>query len=685
MPSTPTSRLRLEKMALGENLATWGAPKLNDIFDRLDEAVAGVQAITISGTTTTLSSANYSTDQARKPCLVLSGALTANSVVVVPNSEKLYLAINNTTGAFTLTIKTAAGTGYALRGGPQWVYCDGTNVSGATPRLDQTPLPTAPPDLNAQRISNVGTPTVSSDAATKAYVDAAVSTTPTQNLASNSGTALAPTYSWATDSNTGMYNAGADSIGFAAGGVARATLGTAGLAVTGTLSASGAVTASAGLGVTGALTTTTLGVSGASTLAGLNAGATTVGTLSASGAATFSSTLGVTGTTTLGTLSAGAATVTGLGVTGAATVGSTLGVTGTTTLAGVNAGAASVTTLSTSGAATLASLGVTGAATVGGTLTSTGAITATAGLNAGGAILTALGTAGAPSRSFTGDTNTGLYSPGADIVAVSTGGTERLRVTAAGDVGIGSPTIVPAADVRYFTIKGASTGLAYASLRLQSGVSTSEALVQCSGTSADLLLQSDGGTSVAAGTNVLLTTAGTEKARMTATGEFLIGQASTTVPGFGNTTVGQSIRTDGRWFSSVASGGFSNMNMNGVGAVLVFSSSSTTVGSIGISGVATSYNTSSDYRLKEDIEPLTLALDRLALLQPKRFRFKSAPELGPFDGFLAHEVSPAVPEAVTGEKDGELMQAIDPSKLVPLLVAAVKELARRVEMLEDTV
>ncbi len=111
------------------------------------------------------------------------------------------------------------------------------------------------------------------------------------------------------------------------------------------------------------------------------------------------------------------------------------------------------------------------------------------------------------------------------------------------------------------------------------------------------------------------------------------------------------------------------------------------VGWIGTSGSATSYNESSDYRLKENVSALTDAVDRLDNLNPVRFNFiADADET--FDGFLAHEVAEVVPQAVVGEKDavdddgGILAQGIDHSKLVPLLVAAVQELSARVADLE---
>ena len=111
------------------------------------------------------------------------------------------------------------------------------------------------------------------------------------------------------------------------------------------------------------------------------------------------------------------------------------------------------------------------------------------------------------------------------------------------------------------------------------------------------------------------------------------------------------------------------------------------VGAIVTSGTSTSYNTSSDYRLKENVVPLAGAADRLAQIPVHRFNFIADPDTT-VDGFLAHEVQAVVPEAVTGthnevDDDGNaVMQGIDQSKLVPLLTAALKEAITKIEILE---
>jgi hypothetical protein len=107
------------------------------------------------------------------------------------------------------------------------------------------------------------------------------------------------------------------------------------------------------------------------------------------------------------------------------------------------------------------------------------------------------------------------------------------------------------------------------------------------------------------------------------------------------------------------------------------------LGNITFDGATTSYNTTSDYRLKENVVDLDGAITRVKQLAPKRFNFIGVERN--VDGFLAHEAQAVVPEAVTGEKDGEEMQGIDQSKLVPLLTAALQEAIAKIETLETKV
>ena len=124
-------------------------------------------------------------------------------------------------------------------------------------------------------------------------------------------------------------------------------------------------------------------------------------------------------------------------------------------------------------------------------------------------------------------------------------------------------------------------------------------------------------------------------------------------------------------------------NASATGTCVRFESDGTAVGSIGITATATAYYTSSDYRLKENEVAISDGITRLKTLKPYRFNFKSDPSKT-VDGFFAHEVT-AVPEAVTGEKDGGDYQEMDYGKITPLLTAALQEAIAKIETLETEV
>ena len=150
----------------------------------------------------------------------------------------------------------------------------------------------------------------------------------------------------------------------------------------------------------------------------------------------------------------------------------------------------------------------------------------------------------------------------------------------------------------------------------------------------------------------------------------------------------------GASFSTSTSGGFPAMyvrnTVSGTAYAIIFhqGSPSAAVGSITMSGgSSTAYNTSSDYRLKENVNYTWDATTRLKQLKPARFNFIADADTT-VDGFLAHEVQTVVPEAITGTKDevdadgNAVMQGIDQSKLVPLLVKTIQELEARIAALE---
>jgi hypothetical protein len=138
MASTFTD-LGIEKMATGENAGTWG-DKTNTNLEIVEKAIAGYveQAVTSGGTTAltiTDGDSTESTSVARHAVIKLTGTITGNSIVTVPDSiEKVYIVTNGTSGAYTVQFKTASGTGITFgvsEKTTRLVYSDGTNLVDA--------------------------------------------------------------------------------------------------------------------------------------------------------------------------------------------------------------------------------------------------------------------------------------------------------------------------------------------------------------------------------------------------------------------------------------------------------------------------------------------------------------------------------------------------------------------------
>ena len=169
-------------------------------------------------------------------------------------------------------------------------------------------------------------------------------------------------------------------------------------------------------------------------------------------------------------------------------------------------------------------------------------------------------------------------------------------------------------------------------------------------------------------------------------------------PSGNNINGGTTIRVYGG-VSSNAYNDAHRFGRNTDGSIVIFQSAGGTEGSIAISGSTTNYNTSSDYRLKENIVNITDGITRLKQLKPRRFNFIKDPSITK-DGFIAHEVDSIVSEAVTGTKDETFSkddeenniksgdpkyQQMDASKLIPLLTAALQEAITEIETLKTKV
>ena len=367
----------------------------------------------------------------------------------------------------------------------------------------------------------------------------------------------------------------------------------------------------------------------------------------------------------------------------------------------------------------------------------------------------AAGTAAAPSLTTTGDTNTGVYFPAADTVAIATAGTERARFTSGGNLLVGTTvdsgyratfsggSSVGGTTVDAILLRNSGYGGSNIASTNQNGLVLSQI---------DFATEDVGVSNFDDGIIRFLTRrdavsggAITEAARLTSDGNWLVGDTTAsgrltvkrstdgTIGYFaGSTTqfridVASSIinlnaqngsgvmafQTNGTERARITSGGdllvgttsavdsakvsvtFQVGSANGISLqtsgtsynynLMSFLAGPTQVGYIFTNGTTTSYGITSDYRLKENIQPMTGALAKVAALKPCIYKWKSDGSNG--EGFIAHELAEVVPDAVTGEKDavnedGSIRaQGIDTSFLVATLTAAIKEQQTLIESL----
>jgi len=271
------------------------------------------------------------------------------------------------------------------------------------------------------------------------------------------------------------------------------------------------------------------------------------------------------------------------------------------------------------------------------------------------------------SPTITTPTISSLTSAAATNLTLQSAGTTALTIDTSQNVGIGTTSPKNNSGYTTLTLNNASSG------GVVEFTSNNTTVAQLYNTGTDFYTYSASGKNIvfdASGlASIKMNTNGTERMRIDSSGSVLVG---TTTSGNGKFVV---VQTSGSRISRLES-----VDAGTVEAVQFVKNSGGLgqIGSITTTTTATAYNTSSDYRLKENILPMIGALDKVLQLKPCTYTWKSDSSNG--QGFIAHELQAIIPDAVTGEKDavdeeGNIKpQGVDTSFLVATLTAAIQEM-----------
>jgi hypothetical protein len=294
---------------------------------------------------------------------------------------------------------------------------------------------------------------------------------------------------------------------------------------------------------------------------------------------------------------------------------------------------------------------------------------------------------------FVGQDSAGLsriFQNGANPITLWTNDSERMRIDSSGNVGIGTSSPSTGTLNRQLTINSGASSLAGVLLQNNAtgtAFNNGTYFAIINGTDASITNQQAG--YLQFGTNA------TERMRIDSSGDVLVG--TTNNPTTSKLNVAGKVMVANNNVSNSAGSEYFFINggdryivthgtsLSGAAVHFYFQNPNGDVGNIQTNGSSTAYNTSSDYRLKENIAPMTGALAKVSALKPVIYNWKVDNSVG--EGFIAHELAEVVPQCVSGEKDAinekgkPIYQSVDTSFLVATLTAAIQEQQALIENL----
>ena len=312
----------------------------------------------------------------------------------------------------------------------------------------------------------------------------------------------------------------------------------------------------------------------------------------------------------------------------------------------------------------------------------------------------AAGSASTPSITFTGDTNTGIFSPAADTIAFAEGGAEAMRIDSGGQLVVGSTKALGQATI-YKNASGLQSSSPQLTLQnaVVDGASGDGPGINFANATGAIANIGSAGNGIMFFSNRATSGAGwSERMRIDSSGNVGIGTNSPSVrlqvAGSSNFSDSMQIfnnptaSAQGILFRNTFNVGGSIFSMGAATTndIILWVGGSGTQGAITGNGAGINYSSNSDYRLKENVAPMTGALAKVSQLKPCTYIWKFDGSEG--QGFIAHELQEVFPDAVTGKKDDVETytdedgneqtkikpQGVDTSFLVATLTAALQEL-----------